>query len=68
MKQSAELEQLAKACVGDGRTNLSFVTVGGKVRAVFVGRHDDALDYAQSIQGNESIVLEDRTGVVWESY
>jgi len=52
MKKSPELEELAKAHVGDDRSNLTFVTVGGKVRAVFVGRSEDA---------------EDKTGVVWES-
>lgn len=68
-KEDDTLEAQARSLVGDGKSpNIYFVTVSGKVSALF---RDERLarDYAQlRVPTNVPVIIEDRkTGVVWEN-
>lgn len=70
-KEDNALEALARSMVGDGQSpNVYFVTVGGKVSALFVENPKGAREYARlgNHAHNVPVVIEDRkTGVVWEN-
>jgi hypothetical protein len=65
------MDELARAEVGRPGSPFSFVSVGQKVRAVFTTRADlpRAVEVARKLADIESgqIVVEDKTGVVWDS-
>jgi hypothetical protein len=69
MARIAALESLARKHVGDGKSDLVFVTVEGSVVAVFVGRKDfldEAKDLADSFDGFAASV-EDKDGVYYDN-
>lgn len=69
MARISALEKLARDHIGNGRSDLVFVTCEGDVVAVFVGRKDfldDAKALADSFKGFAASV-EDKDGVYYDN-
>lgn len=58
------LNQLASQCVGDGKTDLIFVTRNSEVVAVFVGEDYRRLAVDMAMR-DSSLLVEDKSGVAF---
>jgi hypothetical protein len=61
-----ELEELAKIHVGNAASDYTFVTVCGKVTAVFIGNELAARQFAEAFKDVPAVV-ENRDGIIFDN-
>lgn len=62
-----ELEDLAKAEVGLADSRYVFINVNGSIVSAHLMPTDTVIEIAETLDQNDCIIVEDRTGIAWEN-